>query len=302
VERRSVSRRSRRRAVVALAAASLAVASAAYATGVLPRSGVDPPASPSAPRRDASPAIRALRITVSPGTLNVSPGTSTTAEICVRGGRGSRPIRLRALVDSAIATFDPARVANRGCATLTLVPSDDAAAGTHDVHIRARQRGRRRVRRGTATASLVIDGAPSPTPTPSPSPPGPTSPPPTVTEFSIAGSAADPVLPGGPPSVVDLRFTNPTSTTLHVTDARIVVVRTSVGATCPPSNFVTTPFAFGTAGSGGVPVPPGATVALEDAGVDASLWPTIAMVDDGDQDPCKNASIELEFTGGLAYS
>jgi hypothetical protein len=281
----------------------LAAASAAYATGVIPQRRVDPSASANAPRHDAPPPIDALRITVSPSTLSVSPGMSTTADICVRGGRGSRPIRLRApLVDIAIVTFDPARVANRGCATLTLVPSGTAAAGTYDVHVRARQRGRRRVRRGTAIASLVIAGAPSPTPTPSPSPPGPTSPPPTVTEFAIAGSAADPVLPGGPASVIDLSFTNPTSTTLHVTDARIVVVRTSAGAACPPSDFVTTPFAFGTAGSGGVPVPPGATVSLEAAGVDPSLWPTIAMVDHSDQDPCEHASIELEFTDGLAYS
>jgi hypothetical protein len=123
-----------------------------------------------------------------------------------------------------------------------------------------------------------------------------------VTEFSIAGSAADTVLPGGPPSVIDLRFTNPTSTTLHVTDARVVVMRTSAGAACPPSEFVTTSFGFGTAGSGGVAVPPGSTVSLADAGVDPSLWPTIAMVDDGDQDACRNATIELAFMDGLAYS
>ncbi|HEY7602916.1 MAG TPA: hypothetical protein VH760_01555 [Gaiellaceae bacterium] len=110
--------------------------------------------------------------------------------------------------------------------------------------------------------------------------------------FSISGQP----LPGAllyPAAQVPLNlvFTNPNPVPITVTGVTVTVTGTSAGG-CSGANFnlahqlLATPI-----------VPAGATKSLQQLGVAQSDWPQLRMLDVGNQDSCRNATVNLAYTG-----
>jgi hypothetical protein len=111
--------------------------------------------------------------------------------------------------------------------------------------------------------------------------------------FTIAGSPLPGVLlyPGGAPVPVNLVFTNPNSSPITIESTTMTVAGTSVGA-CGAGNFnVARQLAAKPI------VPAGATASLQSLGVPQAKWPQLLMLDRGNQDSCRNATLNLSFAG-----
>lgn len=270
--------------------------------------------------------LRIRRLPSSHVTLSVAPGsvattTSATATYTVSIERSAFPDPVSLCLGSILplgvtARFDPSEVPHDS-ATLTLTTTATARSGTFPFAIRARgpfpdgsgpascrpprvgraldeRRSSGRSFTTGTTGAIVVSGAGggtggggSPTPT---------------DDFTISGEAARVLYPGAASSPIELVFTNPTKATIYVTDVTVTVTGTSAGAACTAGDFATTPFVYGTPGSGGVPVGPGQTVSLTDAAVPQTSWPTVRMLDAGNQDACQGASVRLGFSDGRAYT
>jgi hypothetical protein len=232
----------------------------------------------TAPLRIVRPSARAVGLQVTPGSVAVAPGSSARYAVCLTRSRVRRAVTLSiggTLPVGASGSFDPNPIAG-GCSTLTVTTVATTPGGTYLFTVRGT--GARRPIE--VPARLVV--------TP-PVTPSPTTPP---TSFTISGDAPT-LYPGGPASPIDLTFHNPGSTTVVVTGVTVTVTGTSAGAACPPSNFATTDFAY--EGSGGVSVPGGQAISLQDAGVDEGDWPTVRMLDVGNQDACEGAIVTLSY-------
>jgi hypothetical protein len=222
-----------------------------------------------------------------PRSVTVVPGGSADYVACLTRSRVPWTVTLRVgspLPSGAVASFDPNPLPG-GCSTLTVATAASTPSGRYLFTIRAI---------GTrypieAPATLVVAPA-----TPPPTTPPPTSPPP-VTAYTISGDAPT-LYPGGSASPIDLTFHNPGTRTIVVTDVTVTVTGTSAGAACPATHFATTDFSYGSAG--GVTVPAGQTVSLQDAGVDPEEWPTVRMLDAGNQDACEGAIVTLTYASG----
>jgi hypothetical protein len=73
----------------------------------------------------------------------------------------------------------------------------------------------------------------------------------------------------------------------------VTVTSTSAGASCPaagnfsiPQQLLAQPV-----------VPANSTRTLTQLGVPQSQWPTVQMLDSGNQDGCKTASVNLQYSG-----
>jgi len=273
--------------------------------------------------RSTTSVLRARRLPRSHVLLRVSPGSvATTAPatatytISIPRTRFPDPVRfcIGSILPAGVSVSFAPDPTSGSSSTLTLRGDPTVLRGTFPFEISAHgpaggtvQRtscvpttARRRVEAARAgvrrfatgtTATVVIGAATDGGGTPAP-----------VGGFTISGDVTQPLHPGGSPLPIDLTFHNPTSTTIHVTDVTVRVTATSAGTACPPGDFATTDFSYGTSGSGGVPVGPGQTVSLQDAGVPLAVWPTIRMNDDGNQDACQAATVSLGYTDGLGYS
>jgi hypothetical protein len=237
-------------------------------------------------------------LTATPDSVTIAAGASATSAVCLTRSRAGRPVRLMVrtvLPAGMVASFRPNPI-SRGCSTLTVTTATTTPRGSYLLRLRGRGR-RHRLR---TTVSAIVGPPVSPPVSPHPSAPPPTA------SFTISGDTAQPLVPGGVPSPIDLIFHNPGSATIFVTDITVSVGGTSAGTSCTGANFVTTSFSYGTSGpssgTGGVPVPPGQTVSLQAAGVDPQYWPTVRMIDGGDQDACEGASVTLTYSNGQAYS
>ncbi len=111
--------------------------------------------------------------------------------------------------------------------------------------------------------------------------------------FTIAGSPLAGVLlyPGGPAVPINLVFTNPNTSPIMVQSVTVSVTGTSA-AGCGPANFTVAQQLTATP-----TVPASSTESLQDLGVPQSQWPQLQMVDTGNQDACKNATVNLSYSG-----
>lgn len=108
--------------------------------------------------------------------------------------------------------------------------------------------------------------------------------------FSMTGTGAGLLYPGGPVVYVNLVFSNPNSSPVTVTNVTTSITGTSKPS-CGTSNF--------TVAQQFVPpvtVPANSTRSLSQLGVPQSRWPQLRMIDTGtNQDACKNADVNLSF-------
>jgi hypothetical protein len=110
--------------------------------------------------------------------------------------------------------------------------------------------------------------------------------------FTISGDAISTIYPGGDASPIDLVFQNPNTSPITVTSATVTVTGTSLGASCGAGHFSITQ-QLSTS-----PVIPGSsTRSLSQLGVPQSQWPKLAMSDSGNQNGCRNATVNLAYAG-----
>jgi hypothetical protein len=109
--------------------------------------------------------------------------------------------------------------------------------------------------------------------------------------FTIAGRGAGALLPGGPDVPLDLVFSNPNPIAITVTGVTVTVAGTWA-AGCGAANVVVA------AQLGAQPaVPAGTTASLSGLGVPSSAWPRLHVPDEGDQNACRGATVQLAYTG-----
>jgi hypothetical protein len=115
---------------------------------------------------------------------------------------------------------------------------------------------------------------------------------PATVTFTISGSPpTGALLYPGAAVPLDLVFTNPHPAPITVQSVTVSVTGTNAGG-CGAANFTvsqplqTTPT-----------VPPRSTMSLQQLGVDQADWPQLRMLDVGNQDACRNATVDLAYTG-----
>ncbi len=113
--------------------------------------------------------------------------------------------------------------------------------------------------------------------------------------FTITGGAPAGVklYPGGAAVPVDLVFINPNGAPIMITGVEVTISGTSA-AGCAAGDFtvdrqlVVTP---------ALVVPGDATRSLSQLDANQDHWPKLRMIDNGDQDACQDATVDLAFTG-----
>jgi hypothetical protein len=111
--------------------------------------------------------------------------------------------------------------------------------------------------------------------------------------FAISGNppAGALLYPGAAAVPLDLVFTNPHPAPITVQSVSVSVTGTDA-AGCGAANFTVSQPLQATP-----TVPPGSTMSLQQLGVDQADWPQLRMLDVGNQDACRNASVNLSYTG-----
>jgi hypothetical protein len=111
--------------------------------------------------------------------------------------------------------------------------------------------------------------------------------------FSISGNPLVGALlyPGAAAVPVNLVFANSHPAPITVQSVTVSVTGTSAGG-CGAANFSVTQQLTATP-----TVPAKTTMSLQQLGVDQSDWPQLRMLDAGNQDACRNASVNLAYAG-----
>ncbi|HEY7690721.1 MAG TPA: hypothetical protein VH816_00120 [Gaiellaceae bacterium] len=111
--------------------------------------------------------------------------------------------------------------------------------------------------------------------------------------FSVGGGPAPGALlyPGAAAVPLDLVFTNPNPAPITIQSVTVTVAGTSA-AGCSAANF-----GMAQQLQANPTVPGGTTASLQSLGVAQSDWPQLRMLDAGNQDACRNATVDLSFTG-----
>jgi hypothetical protein len=109
--------------------------------------------------------------------------------------------------------------------------------------------------------------------------------------FTISGNATSTLYPGGAASPIELTFENPNTSPITITDVTVTVTGTTA-AGCGAGNFQVTQQLTATP-----VVPANSTKSLTDLGVPQSQWPKVQMLDSGNQDACKSATVHLDYAG-----
>ena len=113
----------------------------------------------------------------------------------------------------------------------------------------------------------------------------------TAQPFTIGGIGQGVFYPGGPLVPVNLVFTNPNSSPITLASVTVTITGTSAPG-CSAANFVVVAQLSATP-----TVPAGTAVSLAALGVPTASWPQLQMIDSGNQDACKAATVNLAFTG-----
>jgi hypothetical protein len=111
--------------------------------------------------------------------------------------------------------------------------------------------------------------------------------------FSISGNppAGARLYPGAAAVPLNLVFTNSHPAPITVQSVTVSVTGTSAGG-CGAANFSVSQQLHATP-----TVPARATASLQDLGVAQSDWPQLRMLDAGNQDACRNATVNLAYAG-----
>ena len=118
-----------------------------------------------------------------------------------------------------------------------------------------------------------------------------------VQNWTVSGNAPSSLQPGAAAGRINLSFHNPNSYSLSFQSLAVSVqsVTKAVGAvagSCAAANFATTDFS-----GAAFTLPPGDS-SLSSLGIPTSQWPTIRMLETGqNQDACKGASINFSYQG-----
>jgi hypothetical protein len=118
-----------------------------------------------------------------------------------------------------------------------------------------------------------------------------------VQNWTVSGNAPSSLQPGAAAGRINLSFHNPNSYSLSFQSLAVSVqsVTKAVGAVagpCAAANFATTDFS-----GAAFTLPPGDS-SLSSLGIPTSQWPTIRMLETGqNQDACKGASINFSYQG-----
>jgi len=201
-----------------------------------------------------------------------APVASATYSVAVKRVLFPGPVTLAITSDlprGVTASFSPSVVSGSG-STLTLTTSTSTPAGSYPFAIG----GRSGVASSEAAGILdVSDGG--------------------VTSFRIAGSPLPGLFlyPGGAVLPVNLLFTNPNGWAITVQSVTTSVAGTNA-AGCGAENFAVVQQL-----TAHPVVPAGSTRALQDLGVPQSRWPQLRMLDAGNQDACRSATVNLSFSG-----
>ena len=103
--------------------------------------------------------------------------------------------------------------------------------------------------------------------------------------------------PGAPASKIDVTFSNPNTDTVKVTTTAIAVSSVTGGSglprACTPSDYRVTDY---TGSSFFIPIGASSLSTISPA-IPSSSWPTIRMLDNGNQDGCEGATVHLSLTG-----
>ena len=103
--------------------------------------------------------------------------------------------------------------------------------------------------------------------------------------------------PGGPASTIDVTFSNPNTDTVRVSTIHIVVSSVTGGSgvprACTAGDYAITDY---TGSPFFIPIGPSSLSTISPA-VPSSSWPTIRMLDNGNQDGCQGATVHLGLTG-----
>ena len=111
--------------------------------------------------------------------------------------------------------------------------------------------------------------------------------------FSVSGDppAGALLYPGAASVPLNLVFTNPHPAPITVTGVTVTVTGTSAGG-CAAVNFSVSQQLQATP-----TIPARATTSLQSLGVTQSQWPQLRMLDAGNHDACRNASVNLAYAG-----
>jgi trimeric autotransporter adhesin len=121
-----------------------------------------------------------------------------------------------------------------------------------------------------------------------------------VLPYTIGANPIATLYPGVPASAaskIDVTFNNPNSDTVKVTTLTVTVTSvtggTGVPRSCTPSDYAVTNY---TGSPFYIPVGSSSLSTISPA-ISQSSWPTIRMLDNGNQDGCRGATVHLSFSG-----
>jgi hypothetical protein len=225
-----------------------------------------------------------LSIRVVPLTRVVAPGDTTAVTVRIRN-RHRRVVKL-SLVDGlpqgATASFSPKRT-RKSRATLT-VATASARSGGHRIRLKARSGHRRAI----AALNLVIDSRKHPNPPQHAN----------DANFTIAGSLSSTLEPGFAVPL-NLELTNPGATGIAIAGLRVRV--SSISAPLASASYPCTSDDFSVAqfsGAYGFTIPASSSRSLSELGFQETQLPQVAMPNRPvNQNGCKGASLQFEFTG-----
>jgi hypothetical protein len=109
--------------------------------------------------------------------------------------------------------------------------------------------------------------------------------------FEISGTGRGLLLPGGADVPIDLVFTNANPVSIRIASATVRIVG-AAPAGCPLGAFAVTRQLTATP-----LVRARSRVSLAGLGVPTARWPQVRMLDNGDQDACRGATVKLAFAG-----
>ena len=113
----------------------------------------------------------------------------------------------------------------------------------------------------------------------------------TALPFSIGGTGQGLFYPGGSRVPVNLVISNPNTSPITLTSVTATITGTSARG-CSVANFAVVAQLSATP-----TVAAGSTVSLSALGVPVASWPQLQMIDSGNQDACKGATVSLAFAG-----
>jgi hypothetical protein len=227
-----------------------------------------------------------LSIRVVPLTRSVAPGDTTAVSVWIRNrSRSGRVVKLSildGLPQGATASFRWTRT--RKSRVALTVDTGSAQTGGHHIRLKARSGHHRAI----AALDLVIGSRKHPNPPQHAN----------DANFTIAGGMQSALAPGFA-APLNLELTNPGTTGIAISGLGVSVhsisaPRASTSYPCTSDDFSVAQFS----GAYGFTIPASSSRSLSELGFQETQLPRVAMPDRSvNQNGCKGASLQFEFTG-----